>query len=172
MNTLAFLSIRVLHVLLAAIWLGIAFFVSFFLGPALGESGVAGGQVMAALGRRGTQKFIPSVAGLTVLSGLWLYWRFTGGFEPAVSRTPAGMAFGIGGVAGLIAAIVGGAVVSRGTKRMAELGGQVVSLPDGADRAATMRALDAVRRRVDVGAKVVLLFMVIALALMTVGHYI
>ena len=34
---------------------------------------------------------------LTLVSGLVLYWRFTGGFDPSGAATHAGLAFGFGG---------------------------------------------------------------------------
>ena len=131
-GTMLFLSMRVLHVLLAAIWLGATFFVSFLLMPAVNTTGAAGGQVMISLNKRIVPLFA-SLAGLTVLTGIYLYWRFTGGFDAAISRSNAGMAFGIGGVAGLLAAILGGSVVGRSSKKVVELMQQAATLPDGRD---------------------------------------
>jgi uncharacterized membrane protein len=99
MNAITFLLIRVSHVLLAAIWLGAVVYTAVFVMPAVAESGPAGGQVMGAIARRGLTAFLGVVAGLTIVSGVWLYWRFTGGFDPAVSASTGGMAFGIGGAA-------------------------------------------------------------------------
>ena len=110
-STMVFLPIRVLHVLLAATWLGATVFTTFLLMPVVESMGAAGGQVMIGLNKRGLTAFFASMGGLTVLTGIYLYWRFTGGFDPAISRSNAGMAFGIGGVAGLLATIFGGAIV-------------------------------------------------------------
>ena len=41
------------------------------------------------------------------------------------------MVFGTGGIAGLISVIIGGAVVGRKMKRMEELGGKAMALPEG-----------------------------------------
>src|SRR5437763_9946864 len=53
-----YLSVRALHVLFGAIWLGMAVFASFFVMPAIQEAGPEGGKVMAILMRRGLPKFI------------------------------------------------------------------------------------------------------------------
>ena len=97
----------------ARIWVGMAIFSAFFLMPAMKEVGPDGAKVMAALERRGLVAFIPIVVIISVLSGVWLYWRYTGGFSPEISRSHAGMAFGTGGAIAIVAAIIGIAIVSR-----------------------------------------------------------
>src|SRR5437762_7997996 len=125
MSTGLFLSLRVLHVLLAAVWLGATVFTSILLMPVIEASGPAGGQLMVSLERKGLTPFFASLGGITVLTGFYLYWHFTGGFDPEVSRSHAGIAFGIGGVAGLLALIISGAVIGRSSKKVVALMGQV-----------------------------------------------
>jgi len=172
LNVLLYLFIRVLHVVLAAIWFGSVVFLVFFLVPTTQQVGPAGGQVMSALTRRGFDKFMASVAGTTVLSGLWLYWRFTGGLDPVVMGSHAGIAFGVGGVSGIGALIVGGSIVGRGSQKMLELGGRLPSTPDGPERASLLREIEDVRQRTGAGARVVLGLAGLALVLMTLAHYI
>jgi putative copper export protein len=141
--TILFLTVRVLHVLLAAIWLGCTVFVVFFVLDADAKAG--------RMARR-VNPFLNAVGGITVLAGFWLYWHLTGGFQPALSRTMAARVFGTGGLAGLIALIIGGAVVGRSWKKM-----------DAAES-------DVMRRRVATWARVVLVLQIIALSLMAIGH--
>ena len=94
-GSLLFLILRPVHVLLAATWLGSAVFISLMLMPTIESSGPSGGAVMLGLNRKGLVPFFASLAGLTVLTGIYLFWRFTGGFDPEISRSHAGMAFGI-----------------------------------------------------------------------------
>ena len=101
MHTLLFLSMRVLHVVLAGAWLGAVMLVTLFLGPALQNLGTAGPPVIAALVRRGVPAYIASIGGLTIVTGVYLFWRFTGGFDPAISASRAGMMFSIGALTGL-----------------------------------------------------------------------
>src|SRR6266508_6779715 len=109
--TVLFLLLRAAHVLLAALWVGAVGFINFFLMPSLAEAGPAGAPVMAALTRRKIQAFIASMGGTTVLTGIYLYYRFTAGFDPTLSGSRSAMVFGTGGIAGIIALIIGGAVV-------------------------------------------------------------
>src|ERR1700687_5556018 len=93
MGTLLFLSMRVLHVALAGAWLGAAMFTALYLGPSLLELGPAGAPLLATMVRRGLVKYMASIGGLTVVTGLYLFWRFTGGVGPGprASRARPGL---------------------------------------------------------------------------------
>ena len=168
MQTAIFLGLRVTHVLLAAIWFGSTVFVSELLVPALDAAGPAGGQVMGGLNRRVTV-YMAILAGTTVLTGIYLFWHFTGGFDPAVSATRAGRAFSSGGAAGLLAAIIGGSVVGRSANKLGPLMGQLATAKD---KTALMQEVNALRQRMKIGTRAVLLLQLIALVLMALGHYI
>jgi uncharacterized membrane protein len=172
MSTSTFLILRVLHVLLAAVWLGMTCFVALFLFPAVGETGPAAGPVMGALMRRKVPAVQASLGGIVVLTGLYLYWRFTGGFDPALSATRAAMVFGTGGILGIAALIVGGSVVSRNGKKMASIGARLASMADGAERSAAVAEMTAARHRALIASRIVLVLQAIALATMAVGHYV
>jgi hypothetical protein len=170
--TVLFLTVRAVHVLLAAIWVGSVAVMVFFVMPALKETGTAGGPMVAALARRGLNAFMAALGGLAVLTGFYLYWRLTGGFDPALSATHGAMVFGTGGIAGLISLIIGGAVVGRNMKRMEELGGKAMALPEGSERTRLMNESNSARDRGTAGARIVLALQVIALICMAVGHYV
>jgi hypothetical protein len=172
MGTFVFLTLRVVHVLFAAVWIGATVFTSFLLMPAVNAAGPAGGQVMAGLNRKGIVPFFASLGGITTLTGIYLYWRFTGGFDPAVSRSHAGMAFGMGGVAGIVAVIIGGAVVGRSSKRIVEVMEQASKTSEGPQKVALMQEAGVLRQRLETFGTVVLVCQLIALVLMAVGHYI
>lgn len=171
MGTAFFLSMRVLHVLLAAVWIGATVFMSVLLMPAINEAGPAGGQVMIGLNKKGVTPFFAALGGLTVLTGIYLFWRFTGGFDPEISKTHAGMAFGIGGVCGILATIIGGAIVGRSSKKVVELMEEAGKAEAGR-RGAIMQEVGALKQRLTTFGAVVLFLQVVALVLMAVGHYI
>jgi uncharacterized membrane protein len=168
MQTVIFLALRAAHVFLAAIWFGSTVFISELLVPALDAAGPAGGQIMGGLNRRITV-YMAILAGTTVLTGIYLFWHFTGGFDPAVSRTNAGRAFGIGGAAGLVAAIIGGSVVGRSANKLGPLMGQMATAKD---KTALLQEVNTLRQRMKIGTRLVLVLQVIALVTMAIGHYI
>src|SRR5262245_61388268 len=150
-----FLTLRAAHVLIGAVWIGAVAITTLFVMPALEDAGPGGAPVVSALTRRKIHVFMASIGGMTVLTGIYLYYRFTGGFDPALSATRAAMVFGTGGIAGFIALILGGAVVSRSVKKMAELGDRLASAPQG-ERAAIVADMAAARSRAATASRVIL----------------
>jgi hypothetical protein len=171
-SSLAFLAVRALHVLLAAAWVGTTAFIYLVLSPALEDVGPSSVTLMAALGRRGLDALMGSVGGLTVVTGIWLYWHFTGGFDPAASATMSARVFGAGGAAGILALIVGGAVVGRTARKMTHLAAKVGATTDVAQRTAISAEVAALKRRMSVWGKTVLALQVVALICMAIGHYV
>ncbi len=165
-----FLSLRAAHILLAALWLGAAFLLSMFVMPAVRDVGPAGGQLMATLQKRKLHAFMGGSAALTVLTGIWLYWLFTAGLQEQVMFSPGGLAFGIGGMCGLLAMILGGTILGRGFARMTALGEKMATAPE-AERAAHMQEIAVLRGRLGIASKFILVLMIVALLLMAVGHY-
>jgi hypothetical protein len=138
-----FLAVRVLHMLMGALWLGGVAVMAFFLGPALDDAGPEGGKVMAGLERHKFLTYFPIVAGLSVLSGLWLIWRFTNG---DFAKSSFHM-FATGGVLGLTAAIIGGSVVGRTANRLVALGKQAAAVNDAQQRAALVAQMGPLKAR-------------------------
>lgn len=170
-STVLFLVLRATHVLIAATWVGATAFVSLFLMPSLAEAGPNAGPVMAALMRRKLHVFMGAMGGTAVLTGLYLYYRFTGGFDPALSGTRSAMVFGTGGLAGIVALIIGGAVVGRNAKKMSELGARLGAARDS-ERGELAAQMSAARQRAASASMVVVVLQVIAIVLMALGHYV
>jgi uncharacterized membrane protein len=172
LNTVIFFALRVVHVLAAATWIGSTAFIALMLAPAVERAGASGGQVMARIDARGFQTYMALLATTTVLTGLYLIWRFTGGFDGDIAATHAGVAFALGGAAGVLALIVGGAVVARSARQATELMTRAASMPDNPEKSSLMVHATAARRRMKAGTKVVIALQAAALVLMTIGHYV
>jgi uncharacterized membrane protein len=98
--------LRFVHIVSGATWVGMMALSTFFVGPALADAGPEGGKVMAGLQKRGLMTVMPALAVLTLISGFWLFLRFTNG-QPGVMRSATGMAFGLGGIAALLSFVIG-----------------------------------------------------------------
>ena len=166
------LLILILHVLCAALWVGVAVFAALFLTPAAEDLGPDGFKVMLALRKRGFVAYVPIVASITVLTGIWLYWSYTAGFSPEVSRSHSGMAFGLGGLLGLTGFIIGGAVLSRSLVLAAKLAGEAATLPDGREKADRFARAAALRKRAAGAGMLVAVLVVLAMILMVTARYI
>lgn len=171
MGTALFLSLRAAHVLLAAVLVGATVFTSILLMPVIEGSGPIGGQLMQNLEKKGMTAFFAALGGTTVLTGIYLYWHFTGGFDPTISSSHAGMAFGIGGVAGILAVIISGSVIGRSSKKVLALMEQLPKASD-AQKGALMKEAEMLRGRMKTFGALVLLLQIVALLTMAVAHYI
>ena len=172
MNSTLFLVFRAAHVAAAAVWIGSHIFSTFMLVPAIDAAGPSGGQVMMRINQRGIVAYMFSVALLTIVTGVALFWRFTGGFDPAVAATHAGLAFGFGGTAGILAGVIGGGVIGRNAKRVASIGATLATTADGEEKTTLLSQAAALRRRMKVGSQLVTALQAIAVVLMTLAHYV
>ena len=171
MNDL-FLAFRIVHILLGAAWLGTAVFNAFFLMPAIQDVGPDGGKVAVALMRRHMVPYIASISGLTVVTGLYLYWRFTGGFDPALSGSMGARVFGAGGVLGIVAAVLATSGVTRSMKQAMKLMAQAGSTAVASERGALVERAAALRQRARKFATIVAVLLIVTIMLMAVGHYV
>jgi uncharacterized membrane protein len=101
------LALRWIHVVAGSLWAGAAVFIAFVLQPAIEEAGPGAAPIMPALRRRGLMTVLPLLALATILSGLGLFWMVGGGDLRGFLASATGLALGLGGVAALIAFLIG-----------------------------------------------------------------
>ena len=158
-----FVAIRLLHILLAALWLGAALVLSTFVVPGMRQAGRAGDQVLVRVMQRGLHVYMATISGTTVLTGLVLYWQFTSGLTGTLVHSHAGIALGLGGILGVVTAAIGGGVIGRSFKGIVALSAQpgdnTTEIAKLHDRAAA-------------GARLAAILLVAAFALMAVARYV
>lgn len=171
MNILTII-LRLAHIIAGAIWVGIAVFGAFLLTPAVNDVGPDGGKVMAALMKRGMMVVMPLLAVTTLLSGLWMYWRVSAGFNSAFMGSPTGAMFGAGGALAILGFVLG-LTLTRPT--MVKITAIQQSLgpdtpPD--ERQQRMAELGRLRARMSVTSRLLGLMLVAALACMAIARYV
>ena len=165
-----YLIVRLLHVVLGAIWVGTVTFSAFFLMPAMQEAGPDAAKVMAGLQRRRFLDVLPVIAIVNVLTGLWLYWRFTAGFDATLSSSRPGIVFGSGGATAIVAFIIGVFVMRRSSLRAGALAGRAAAATDAAERSRLMSEAQALRLRAGRAARMVAVLLIVTTLLMAAGH--
>lgn len=158
------LLVRAIHLVAAALWLGAAAILTVFVMPATRRSGPAGGAVHAEAMSRGLGAYMASVAGLTVLSGGWLYWIYFHAVGEAAMRRTGGLLLTLGALCGVAALVIGGAVISRVTKELATLAG---AAPDDATRA----RIAVLQQRGATASRIALILILAAMLLMIVSRW-
>ena len=152
---------RAIHVLCGVFWAGALIFNALFLGPALRDAGPDGAAVGAGLMRRRFLDVMPAVALLTIVSGLWLYWRVSAGFDAAYMGSPTGITLGIGAVAALTAFGIGVGMMRPAMLRAAALA-QEGKGPEA----------QALRMRAGTLGKAVALLLTVAVVAMGIARYV
>lgn len=162
MEALYFLNpyLRVIHIVAATLWAGLAFAVAIYVVPAQLSAGRGGAAFIKALyGETSFGRIFAIVGGATVLAGLLLY--ATGSHTHFSSLGNA--VLGIGAVAGLAAAGHGSAV-----GKYAELYHDAIVKNDGD---AANNGIEAVGEKLRRNARISLGIVMVALVLMSSARY-
>jgi hypothetical protein len=165
------LILRLLHILFGAFWVGSVLFFARFLLPTVAALGPVAGPVMDHLGRvRKVPQTLLGAGFVTVLSGLALFWRDSGGSQGAWMRSSTGMAFGTGGVLAIIAIVIGLTINMPTAKRLGALMAAVQAGggPPTPDQVAAMRALQG---HLGNALRAVSVLLILATSAMAVARY-
>jgi len=164
--------LRLVHVLGGIFWVGAGLFNLLFLAPAMAVAGPAAGPMMQVMRQRKMFVVMPTVAILTILSGLRLMMITSGNFNAAYFGTDAGAAFAFGGACAIVAFIVGLALAMPAQKRMGMLGPQIASAPDDATRTRLQAEVARLQGRMRVVGPAVTTLLVLAAVAMAVARYV
>ena len=165
------LVLRLAHIVGGVLWVGAGFLMVGFIFPTVRETGPAGGRFMQELmQRRRLSVFMNTAAGLTMLSGFIMYGRIVGATNGAWAGTRAGMVFGLGGLATILAAIIGGAIVGRGGAQLAKLS-QAAQASGGAPSPEQAAEIGRLQARMTKAMRAVAVLLFIAVAAMATGRY-
>lgn len=128
--------VRGLHVLAGSFWFGAAVVMAAFLSPAARRAGKPGAAFMRVLNSEARLPVFTNVAALiTIITGLWLLWRVSGGLQGTWFATSYGLTLTIGLLAALVvyAISVGGRGGAAGGFHGLHGGGPLhLNIPEGA----------------------------------------
>lgn len=163
--------LRVFHIMTGVFWAGTLFFMVSFLQPAMKDSMPESGKVMGALRARGLLNKLPIIALVTIISGFWMFAIRSGG-TTNFGQSREGMAFGIGGLAAVIAFLVGFFIMRPATLRAGDAGAAAAQLPAGAEKDAKMAEAGQNRMKSVMAARLVATLLGITVLTMAVAKYI
>jgi hypothetical protein len=142
-----------------------------FLLPAMRDAGPDGAKVAAGLMRRRFLDIMPAIAAVSILSGFWLYWHASAGFQPEFMRSGTGMTLGLGAAAALLAFGLGLGIMRPSLLRAAALT-QAASTAVPSERDAHLATAQALRLRAAGAARWVALLLAVAAGAMAVARYV
>jgi hypothetical protein len=169
---LMLIGLRLIHIVCGVFWAGALIFMATFFFPSVNDAGPDGGKVVAALQRRGFLNIMPAIAILTVLSGIALFWKLSGGFQNAWMKSPTGTTLTVGAVAALAALGIGLSILRPRALRMSALMQEMASAPAGPDRDATMATVQTLRASTLLAGRWIAIFLAVATVCMAIARYI
>jgi hypothetical protein len=163
--------LRFVHVVFGAIWVGMVVFATFFMMPAVQEAGPDGAKVMAAVQRRGLMTVMPLLALGALISGIWLYVRAGAGMPAEFGRSPVGMMYGLGGLAGILAWVLGVAVLRPSMMKAMALGQSLGPSTSAEERQRVMGEAQRLRLRAAAASRATAYLLLFAVTAMAVARY-
>ena len=164
------LLLRLVHILAGVFWVGAIFVVAGFLLPTMRATGREGGRFMQHLMvQRRLPIFLAVAMLLTVLSGFALYARLASATHGAWAGTPPGIAYGVGGLAAILGALVGMLVSGSAARRMAAVGQRTAQ--EGGPSAEQQAEIERLQGRMLLGSRLVAGFLAVAAGAMAVARY-
>jgi hypothetical protein len=164
--------LRLVHIVGGIVWAGATFFIYFFLLPSIRAAGPDGGKFMGTLMRVSRLTVImPVVAIATILSGVLLLWRISGGLDAAWVMTAPGLVLTVGGLAGIAAFVGPGLRIKVAGDRMAAIN-QAIGAAGGAPDPAQMGELAGLQQQVGRQYQYLVILMGVSVAAMAVARYV
>jgi hypothetical protein len=167
----AMLLLRLFHVVLGVYWAGTVIFTALYLEPSVRAAGPAGGQVMTQLIRRGHLNVLPGVGLITILTGLDLYRRVSGGFQMGWITSRQGVALTIGASTAVVALVIGAFVMRPTALRIVALSESAQQVPEGPERESKLTEIQPLRRRAMVSIRWLAVLLLVTVATMAVAQY-
>ena len=164
---------RIVHIVAGVIWVGSVFLLVVYVQPSAAAIAPAGAPFMAELlGKRRMIDGIITSAVITVIGGLFVYWRdwqLYGSFGEWVGST-FGLTLTIGALSAIVALGFGAFVTRPNLMRLLSLGRQAAEAggPPSPEVAAEMAAIQG---RLKVVARVSLALLLVSVVLMAVARY-
>jgi uncharacterized membrane protein len=163
--------LRAIHILGASFWVGGAVLNAVFLIPSVMAVGPAGGQVMREMAQvRRLPVFMNTVMGVTLLSGLWLYWLDSSGFRPAWIASGPGIAFTFGALCAFATWAIGLIFIVPAVKRVGQLGAAIAA-GGGPPRPEQVAEMQALQRRMLRGSRIGATLVVTATIAMAMARF-
>ena len=166
------LVLRLIHILSGIAWVGSGIFTSFFLVPVLSSSPAVMGQVMAGLQRRRMFIILPTVATLTILSGLRLLWIASAGFGSSYFATGTGRTFALSGLAAIVAYVLAYGVARPLAGRMGAIAATLNGVTEPSERDRLAAHLARLQRRATMATMMAVGFGIIAASGMAIARYV
>jgi uncharacterized membrane protein len=166
-----FLTLRLIHILGGIFWVGSLMYSSFFLVPVVRSSPAIAGQVMAGLQRRRLFVVLPTVALLTMASGIRLLMITSAGFSDAYLSTIPGRTYSAGAVAAIVAFLLAVVVSRPAFVHVGKLSASLANTTDEGGKQRITAEIQRLNRRATVANTIVVVLLLFTAMSMATARY-
>ena len=118
--------LRIVHIGSGVLWVGGSALFFLYLEPTINKLGPDAEKfVDEVVNKRKVPIYFAAASTLTVLGGAILYWRFTNGLHVDVVTSASGLAFGIGGIAAVVAWVGSNLLIPSGLAKLGAIGKEI-----------------------------------------------
>ncbi|HEU4355077.1 MAG TPA: hypothetical protein VFT27_05760 [Actinomycetota bacterium] len=167
------LVFRILHIAAGVAWAGSVFLFVVLVQPSAAAIGPAAGPfMMELLGKRKLVSWLLSLAGTTIVAGLFMYWHDANGFDGLgdFASSRYGLALTIGALAAITAFLFGLFGTRPNVARLLELAGRAAA-SEGPPPPEIGREIAGVQARLKTLARISFAFIVVAVLAMSTARY-
>jgi uncharacterized membrane protein len=159
--------VRLIHIFSGVFWAGGAIVLAAYVEPSAAATAPESNKFMQRFVGSGFVTAMGLAGPLTVLAGLTLYLVDSGGLSNGWITTPTGLGFTIGGLAGLVAFVIGFFISRTTAESMGALGKemQAAGKPPTPEQMGKMKALQEKLSQASVATAIVLAVAVAAMAM-------
>ena len=165
------LVLRLVHVIGGIFWVGGMMYSSFFLVPVVRSSPAVAGQVMAGLQKRRLFLILPTVALLTIASGIRLLMIASAGFSDAYLSTIPGRTYSAGAVAAIVAFLLAVLVSRPAFVHVGKLSGSLATTTDEGGKQRITAEIQRLNRRATIANTIVVVLLLFTAMTMATARY-
>jgi hypothetical protein len=171
-DNLYLLVLRLLHVGCGILWAGGVIFIALFVDPALKASGPEGTKFMQQLSKtNGFPIVIMVLAIITVVAGLLLIWKVSGGLQTLWLESKNGMVLTGGAILAIFAFLIGFAISRPVGFRIASIG-KAVALAGGPPTSAQILDLQKLGKKLSIATRIIAFLLIFAIVGMSIFRYV
>lgn len=162
--------LRLIHISTGVFWAGSTMYLSWFITPAVQAAGPGGGKFMQQLARTNRLPAVMTISSfLNVISGIWLLWILSEGFQLSWLSTTHGLILLTGSLLGIFAFLEGLFVTRPTAMKMNELSRLLGSgAPPSAEQ---LQQLEALRNKIVGATKLAAYLLAMAVVAMSLVRY-
>ena len=162
------ITLRLIHIVGGVLWAGWAFGLPLFVEPAARAAGPQGGPFMQALTSKTPLVTVMTLTPiLVILSGVWLLWIVSGGFDVAYMESRHGITLTTAGAISIVAFVYGLIMVRPLGIRMGQIGREI-AMAGNTSTGELLQELSGIRKALKTRGQIIgwlILFSVVGMAI-------